>query len=123
MLGRPVPILRSFDAAMARAFYLDYLGFEITFEHRFHADAPLYMGLCRDGCEIHLSEHYGDATPGSAIRINVTDINEFHTNLGSYRFANPGILDQDWGCLEVIITDPFGNRLVFFEDKKTQDGP
>ncbi|PIB24188.1 hypothetical protein BFP76_02865 [Amylibacter kogurei] len=116
MLRAPVPILRMFDEDKARAFYIDYLGFVPFFEHRFFDDAPLYMGLAKDNCVIHLSEHHGDATPGSAIRIETDDIDAFHAALPEYKYARPGIMDQDWGCREVIITDPFGNRLVFFQD-------
>ena len=29
----PIPILRSFDEAKAREFYVDFLGFEVVFAH------------------------------------------------------------------------------------------
>lgn len=115
-IGPACPILRSFDEAKAREFYVDWLGFEVGFEHRFHEGAPLYMGLRLGDCELHLSEHHGDATPGSAVRIRVGDVRAFHAGLAPYRNARPGVQDQDWGCREMIVTDPFGNRLVFFED-------
>jgi extradiol dioxygenase family protein len=62
-----VPILRVFDVAKAKEFYLDYLG-----------------------CVLHLSEHYGDVTPGAA----------------------------PWNARVMQFTDPFGNRLRFNEDLK-----
>ena len=34
-LTRTTPILRSFDATLMRSFYIDFLGFELVFEHRF----------------------------------------------------------------------------------------
>jgi len=111
----PVPILRIFDEAKAREFYLGYLGFVVKFEHRFEPGLPLYMGVRRDACELHLSEHHGDATPGSAIRIEVDDIRDMHRELASrnYRMLRPGIVEQPWGTEEVILTDPFGNRITF----------
>ena len=110
-----IPILRSFDETKAREFYVDYLGFKITFEHRFDSDAPLYLGLIMDEVELHISEHYGDATPGSTIRIEMDNIGEFHKSLMTkeYKYARPGIQDQEWGQREVSINDPFGNKLVF----------
>ena len=45
VLQRTVPILRMFDVAKAREFYIDYLGFEFAFEHHFHDGAPLFMGV------------------------------------------------------------------------------
>lgn len=118
MFKPPQPIFRSFDEEKARAFYLDYLGFSVDWEHRFHEGAPLYMQIRLGEAVLHLSEHHGDATPGSAIRIECSDIDELLAALQAkeYRFANPGILDQSWGCREIILTDPFGNRVVFFND-------
>ena len=44
-IGPVTPILRSFDEARARDFYVRYLGFEVLFEHRFEPGLPLYLGL------------------------------------------------------------------------------
>jgi len=41
MLAKAVPILRIFDEAKAKEFYLDFLGFSLGWEHRFEPDAPL----------------------------------------------------------------------------------
>ncbi|MBR9863347.1 MAG: VOC family protein [Rhodobacteraceae bacterium] len=112
-----IPILRMFDEKHAREFYLDYLGFKIRFEHRFSDDAPLYIGIYRGDCEIHLSEHHGDGSPGARIRIGVDDIEKFHGNLDpAYKFARPDIHTQPWGMREVMIADPFGNTIVFCQD-------
>ena len=113
-LGKPIPILRSFDEVKAKEFYVGFLGFTVDFEHRFEPGLPLYMQVSRDGCAIHLSEHYGDASPGGAIRIEVSDLDAFHAELASkqYGFAKPGIDEQPWGR-DMSVKDPFGNRLIF----------
>jgi uncharacterized glyoxalase superfamily protein PhnB len=115
-LGKTIPILRIFDEAKAREFYVGFLGFAVDSEHRFAPDLPLYMQVSRDGCVLHLSEHYGDASPGAAIRIDTTDLDAFHAELSSkrYKYARPGINEQPWGR-EVSVKDPFGNRLIFAE--------
>ncbi|WP_415660641.1 glyoxalase superfamily protein [Roseateles sp.] len=115
------PILRSFDAAKAREFYVDFLGFAIDWEHRFAPDLPLYMQLSRGGCVLHLSEHHGDACPGAAMRIRVSDIEAFHAELAAkrYRHARPGLEDRPWGSRDVSVTDPFGNRLTFTDAVST----
>ncbi|MEM9717489.1 MAG: glyoxalase superfamily protein [Pseudomonadota bacterium] len=111
------PIFRMFDEAKARAHYIDYLGFKIHFEHRFHDGAPLYMGLHLGRCELHLSEHHGDASPGASAKLEVDDVRAFHASLDpDYKFAKPGILEQSYGTREVHIKDPFNNTLIFFED-------
>ena len=117
-LGPATPILRSFDEGSARAFYVDWLGFAVTFEHRCAPHLPLYLGLRRDGVELHLSEHHGDTTPGTRVRIAVSDIDAFHADLISrpYPHLTPGApQQQDWGEMDLTLTDPFGNRLTFHQ--------
>ncbi|MCK7593659.1 glyoxalase superfamily protein [Pseudomarimonas salicorniae] len=111
-----IPILRSFDEARTRAFYLDFLGFRVDWEHRFEADLPLYMQVSRGAIVLHLSEHHGDATPGSAVRILFEDLPALAEELKSRRHSNarPEIQLQPWGCAELQVIDPAGNRLVFY---------
>ena len=66
--GNTTPVLRIFDAPKAREFYLGYLDFVVVFEHRFEPGMPLYMGVSRGNCVLHLSEHHGDASLGAAVR-------------------------------------------------------
>jgi catechol 2,3-dioxygenase-like lactoylglutathione lyase family enzyme len=113
-LGKPTPILRIFDEAKAREFYVDFLGFKVDWEHRFEPGLPLYMQVSRDSCVLHLSEHHGDATPGSAMRIEASDLEALHRELTAraYKHARPGIEQMPWGR-DLSIQDPFGNRLTF----------
>ena len=113
--GRTTPILRIFDEAKAREFYVNFLGFKIDWEHRFEPGLPLYMQVSRDGCVLHLSEHYGDASPGAAMRIDSTELDRFHAELAAkhYRYARPGIEQTPWGTKDMSVKDPFGNRLTF----------
>ena len=117
MFGPPTPILRSFDERRAKRFYVDFLGFEIVFEHRFEPGMPLYMGLIKDQCRLHLSEHYGDGSPGASMRIQVDDVKAFARELREKNFENarPGEPHlQEWGSWDITIQDPAGNNLTFF---------
>lgn len=122
--GAVTPILRIFDEGKAREFYLEFLDFVVRWEHRFDSAAPLYMEVARDSCVLHLSEHHGDATPGSAARIPVDDAAAFQRSLlaKNCRFARPGLLETSWKTREVSVSDPFGNRLHFFENVPAQPG-
>lgn len=123
MMGAPTPILRSFDEARARAFYIDFLGFDLVFQHRFDPGAPLYLGLRKGDCAIHLSEHYGDGTPGSAVRIPVDDVVAYAAALRAkgHRNARPGEPEEmPWGSREITINDPAGNRLTFYTETETR---
>ena len=112
--GKITPVLRIFDEGMAREFYVDFLGFEVDWEHRAAEDLPLYAGISRDGCELHLSGHFGDAIPGSRVRIKCDDLDLLCEELVAkeYKHARPQVEEVAWGR-EVAITDPFGNRLIF----------
>jgi hypothetical protein len=113
-----VPIFRIFDEDKAREFYVGYLGFTIDWEHRFEPDLPLYMQVSRAGCVLHLSEHVGDACPGSTAFVRITGIDDYHSELTAkkYKYYRPGVEMAPWNakCMEVI--DPFGNHLRFNED-------
>jgi len=113
--GNTTPILRSFDEAKAKEFYLEFLAFHLDWEHRFADGLPLYMQVSKDGCVLHLTEHHGDCSPGSAMRIQVSDIEQYHKLLNSkkYKHARPGLEDTPWGSKDMSIKDPFGNRLTF----------
>ena len=115
--GSLVPILRIFDLDKALGFYVGFLGFEETFRHQFDAAAPFYLGLEREGVRLHLSEHFGDASPGTHVRIEVNDVAAFSTllNAKAYRHSRPHWQDQSWGNREMTIADPFGNRVTFWQ--------
>ncbi|MCM2462132.1 glyoxalase superfamily protein [Pseudomonas sp. LARHCG127] len=113
--GKTTPILRIFDEAKALAFYVDFLGFTVDWQHRFGDNFPLYLQVSRGDCVLHLSEHHGDCTPGSALRIETDELEAFQQQLlaKQYRYAHPQIQAMPWGSQDMAISDPFGNRLVF----------
>jgi Glyoxalase superfamily protein len=110
------PVLRSFDAAKARGFYIDYLGFQVDWEHRFEPTLPLYMQISRTGLVLHLSEHHGDASPGACVFVRMTGLLGFQAELMAkdYAFARPMIEAMDWGA-QMTLTDPFMNKLRLCE--------
>ena len=85
-MTRRLPILRIFDEAKAKEFYVEFLGFTVDWEHRFEPGLPLYMQVTRDDCVLHLSEHYGDCSPGAAVRIETTDLDRFHRDLADKKY-------------------------------------
>lgn len=113
-IGSPIPIFRSFDEVKAREFYIDFLEFNVDWEHRFGEGMPLYMQISKGNCIIHLSEHHGDCSPGAAIRIEIDELNSYHKILHekNYKHARPGITEQPWG-VDMSISDPFGNKVIF----------
>lgn len=115
---RAVPIMRIFDVAKAHEFYLGFLGFSVDWEHRYGDNFPLYTQVSRAGLILHLSEHAGDATPGSTAVVYMKGIRAFQKELidKDYRYMKPGLEDEGTR-LEVTVTDPFQNRIRFMEHK------
>jgi uncharacterized glyoxalase superfamily protein PhnB len=102
MTEQLVPILHVEDARAAAQWYAR-LGFDIVGEHRFAPHLPLYMFLRRGANALHLSEHKGDARPGTLVYFYVDDIDAI-----AREFALP-VDEQPW-AREVHVTDADGNR-------------
>jgi uncharacterized glyoxalase superfamily protein PhnB len=117
-VSQTIPLLRIFDVAKAHAFYVDFLGFKIDWEHRFDASAPLYEQISRGGCVLHLTEHHGDCCPGSTVFVRVSGLEHFHQEITAkgYRHMRPGIEIMPWNAKMMEVIDPFGNCLRFSED-------
>ncbi len=116
----PIPVLRTFDEAKAVEFYIDFLGFKRDWDHRFAPGLPLYMQVSRGSLILHLSEHHGDASPGSTVFVWMTGTEALHRELigKKYKNSRPGLETVDWGR-ELQVPDPFGNRIRFAERNKT----
>jgi len=67
--------------------------------------------------KLHLSEHHGDACPGSKVFIRVRALDAYHAEIMAkgYRYLRPGIVGSPHKSRYVQVIDPFGNRLQFDE--------
>ena len=108
------PQFRITDVRRSIAFYVEGLGFEIDWEHRFEPGAPVFMQLTRAGQTIYLTEHAGDCQVGGAAYFVVPDVDVCYEE-----FLSRGVVpteppeDRPWGQREMVLTDPDGNRLRF----------
>lgn len=119
--AKVIPIFRIFDYSKTIEFYIDWLGFTIEWEHRFDDNAPIYMCVKKGDILFHLSEHHGDGTPGSRIFVNLPGgLKEYHAELISkkYKYNRPGLEEASWNAFCMTVNDPFGNTIIFNEDKK-----
>jgi catechol 2,3-dioxygenase-like lactoylglutathione lyase family enzyme len=118
-----IPILRIFSVEKAREFYVDYMGCKVDWEHRFDDRAPLYMQVSRDGLVLHLSEHYGDGSPGANFQVTCEGVRELHAELSAkkYPYWRPGITETLWGTPQLNLLDPFGNKIRLCEPEP--EGP
>lgn len=113
-MNKVKPIFRIFDYKKAIEFYIDFLGFKIDWENK-QEGFPVYMQISRGDIVLHLSEHHGDASPGSNIFVEFKDVKEYNKELldKNYKYNKPGIDETPWNTLEMKVHDPFGNRISF----------
>lgn len=117
IVEKTIPILRIFDYDKAIEFYVDWLGFEIVWEHRFEDNLPVYMEVTKDGLTVHLSEHSGDATPGAKVFVWCKDLKAYHQQQinKNYKYNRPGFEETFYGSWVVEVVDPFYNKISFNE--------
>ncbi len=115
---RTSPVMRVFDEAKAKEFYLDFLGFTLDWEHRFGDNFPLYAQVSRAGLTLHLSGHHGDASPGTTVFVTVEGVRRYQQELvgKDYTYGKPALDELPWG-LVMTVTDPFSNRIRFCQER------
>ena len=99
-----VPVLRVADADRAVAWYAR-LGFHKEWEHRFEPGFPAFVSVARGRVRLYLSEHEGDARPGTLIHLYVNDVDAVSSELGI------PVDDDGLAGRECDVEDPDGNRL------------
>ena len=101
---------------------MGFLGFHVDWEARFDETAPLYIQISRDGLLLHLSEHHGDACPGSTVTVQIAEggLGAYHREItakGPLHFFRLFICGgpEMAPALPQSADSPFGNRLRFNE--------
>jgi len=111
-----IPVLHVSSAKAAEDFYCDRLGFRRQFAYRVDESKadPCYMGLARDGAEIHLSSFPGDGVCGGVVNFVVDDVDALHAELVAKQVRiDTGPVDQSWGTREMYVKDDDGNSVRF----------
>jgi catechol 2,3-dioxygenase-like lactoylglutathione lyase family enzyme len=111
-----------YDVEATKRFYVDYLGFRLDWQDG-EGDRPVYMCVSRGPAALHLSSHSGDGTPGTAVVIQVDDVEALHRELHTkgYPFMNPGIDPRGIGR-ELAVIDPASNVIRFFQAGEPEAG-
>lgn len=114
-VGAAVPVLRVLDVPSAHEFYLGYLGCTVVWEDRVTSDMPVYTRIRRGRLVVDLSEHHGDGTPGSVVRVPVADVHALHRELSTkdYPPQRPDVDEDARGGPTLTVTDPFANAIRF----------
>ena len=79
-------------------------GFSPEWEHPIGPGWPAFVSIARGRARLFLSEHRGDARPGTLVQLFVSDIGPVVAESGRPAGEPP------YGC-EIELRDPDGNRL------------
>ena len=120
-VGSSIPVLRMFDEVKARAFYLEFLGYEVDWEHCFEPDeneSPLYMQISQGASVLHLNGYATEETPEVEVRIPVLGIEAYCALLSERASGSekPEVVDPRYEGknTDMNICAPAGNQLVFW---------
>lgn len=111
-----IPVLLVSDAASAKLFYCEKLGFKKQWEYKPSAPevSPAYLGLERDGAQIHISSFCGDGNLSGVVFFFVGNVDalfrEFSVRDVKFELEP---FNQTWGNREMYLRDPDGNSLRF----------
>ena len=113
-----IPVLRMLDEAEAKAFYVDYLGFEVDWQNRLTETGPLYMQVRLGEALLHFDGHANQDTPVSQVVIPVLGLEHYRDHLNAKGMDYPKAVIEDVRFVgrdtDMNIDDPFGNLLIFF---------
>lgn len=109
------PVLPCRDVASAIDFYVDKLGFALTFQD---TSDPRYAGVRRDDVELHLQWHDPKEwaqVERPMLRFLVADVDALHDELRSKGVfhQNTALRDTPWGTREFAFYDLNQNGLTF----------
>src|SRR5437763_546273 len=114
MFKSAIPVLHVSGAAAAEEFYCDRLGFCRQFVYRVDETRPdpCYMGLARDGVELHISSFPADGVSGGVDFLLVEDVDALPAELvekGAPVALEP--TEQTWGNRARDVGAPAGTGI------------
>ena len=108
------PILGTRDLEQAIAFYVDRLGFTLAFRD---GSVPTnYVGLRRDGVELHMQFQYEHEMGTTRLRIVVDDPDALYAEYKNKDvfYERTRLADTPWGTREFALYDLDRNSLTFY---------
>jgi catechol 2,3-dioxygenase-like lactoylglutathione lyase family enzyme len=112
------PILGTRDVAKAVRFYVDRLGFTLAFG--VPTNEGNYVGLRRDGVELHMQFQYEHEMGTTRLRIVVDDPDALYAEYKDKDVIHEGtrLADTRWGTREFALYDFDRNSLTFYRHQQ-----
>jgi len=109
---RVVPTLRITDYSRSKQFFVEQLGFQVDWEHRFEPGFPVFMQVSREGLVLFLTEHRGDCPVGGLVHIYVPDVDAWYAELQGRGVQVREPPNQSLqGLRDMTVVDPDGNKI------------
>ncbi|MBK8006416.1 MAG: hypothetical protein IPK12_21665 [Gemmatimonadetes bacterium] len=109
-MERSVPILPGDDLRVARAFYVERLGFTVTFEATANGRDGL-LGLARGTIALTIDCPMDGHGRGACAGLEVADADALHAEWSARVPVLRAPRDEAWGARTFDLQDPFGNTL------------
>lgn len=121
------PVLPSRDIRRSLDYYVNKLGFTHSFiDASNDQNDPRYVGVVRDGAELHLQWHGPDEWENMTTPLIKLIVDDVDVLFGEYEPQNvfgarTKLRNTEWLTREFGFFDPDGNGLIFFRDLTKAD--
>jgi catechol 2,3-dioxygenase-like lactoylglutathione lyase family enzyme len=109
-MERAVPILPADDLAVAKAFYVDGLGFSVTFEASEDGRSGL-LGLERGTIQLTLDSPMKGHGRDACVSLHVDDTDAYYREWSTRVTVLRAPRDEEWGARTFDLLDPSGNTI------------
>lgn len=121
-MERAIPILPAEDLATAKAFYVDRLGFSVTFEASEDGHSGL-LGIARGTIEMTLDSPMQGHGRNACVALQVDDADRYYDEWTSKVKVLRAPKDEDWGARTFDLMDPSGNTLFIVGPVTAKQAP
>ena len=109
-MERAVPILPAEDLAVAKAYYVDGLGFRVAFEASEDGRSGL-LGLERGTIRLTLDSPMTGHGREACVSLEVHDADAYYREWSAKVAVLRPPRDEEWGARTFDLIDPFGNTI------------
>lgn len=109
-MERAVPVLPVDDLAVAKQFYVDALGFAITFESTEDGMTGL-LGVARGGIALTLDCPMEGHGRDACVALEVENVDRYYSEWSPRVTVNRAPQNEPWGSRTFDLLDPFGNTI------------
>ena len=109
-MERAIPILPTEDLAAAKAFYVDRLGFRVTFAASEDGHSGL-LGIALGTIEMTLDSPMNGHGRNACVALQVEDVDRYYRDWSSKVDVLRAPKDENWGARTFDLLDPSGNTL------------